>query len=112
MHRPLLEGARTLSSITSLIFGTDDLDDARALLSAWAIEHLGSGVAVVEQWHLSVGAVAIVTLEDGRRAAIKAFQPRWSLDFVDAVVTVQRHLAEHGFPCAMPVAGPAPVARR
>ncbi len=83
-----------------------------ALLSAWAAEHLGSRVAVVEQWHLSVGAVAIVTLEDGRRAALKAFQSRWSPDFLEAVVTVQRHLAEHGLPCAMPIAGPAPAARR
>ncbi len=107
MHRPLLEAARALSSIASLIFGTEDFDAARARLSVWAGEHLGAEIAAVEQWHLSVGAVAIVTLTDGRQAALKAFQPRWTSHFLAAVVAVQRHLADHGIPCAKPIAGPA-----
>ena len=70
---------------------------------------LGAAVDVVEQWHWSVGAVALVGLDDGRRVALKAFPPRWTAPFLRGVVTVQRHLSERGLPCARPLAGPVPL---
>ncbi len=111
MHRPVLEGRAPLTSLVAeLIFGTDDLEAAAALLSAWTRSHLSAPVAKVEQWHWSVGAVAIVELEDGGRIALKAFPPRWTEEFLRVVVTVQRHLAERGLACPIPVVGPVPLA--
>ncbi|HMK11822.1 MAG TPA: phosphotransferase, partial [Acidimicrobiales bacterium] len=93
MHRPLLEGRTALS-------------DA---LSAWTHAQLGASVAAIEQWHFSVGSVAITRLTDGRRVALKVFRPRWTAPFLRAVVAVQRHLVDRGLPCPTPIAGPVPL---
>ena len=37
---------------------------------------------------------------------IKAHPPKQSSEFLTAVYRVQRHLAEHGFPCPEPILGP------
>ena len=108
MHRAVLEGRAELSSpVTQLIFATDDVERATALLSSWTRAHLGSPVSRVDEWHRSVGAVAIVVLDDGRRVTLKAFPPRWTQEFLSAVVRVQTHLSRRGLPCPMPLFGPA-----
>ena len=93
MHRAVLEGRAALSES----------------LSEWTRANLGAAVAEVEEWHHSVGTVAIARLTDGRRVALKVFQPRWTAEFLGAVVAVQRHLVQHGLPCPTPIAGPAPL---
>jgi hypothetical protein len=113
VHRPLLEAASPLTrEVSRLIFGTDDLGHVVEALSTWTRRELGASVDVVEQWHWSVGAVAISRLEDGRRVALKSFPPRWTASFLHAVVAVQAHLAERGLPCARPLARPAPLSPR
>jgi hypothetical protein len=59
----------------------------------------------------SIGAVAGVELEDGRRVVIKAYQPERSCERLREVVRLQRELAARG--CLAPdvLAGPAPLAR-
>ena len=110
MHRPLLEAASALTAeVARLIFGTDDLVRVTDALSSWTRAELGAPVVAVEHWHWSVGAVALVGLDDGRRVALKAFPPRWTAPFLRSVVTVQRHLSERGLPCAWPLAGPVPL---
>jgi len=110
VHRPVLEGRTPLTALVArLIFGTDDLAEVTSLLSSWTRAHVGAPIAAVEQWHWSVGAVAVVALSDGRRVTLKAFPPRWTSDFLTAVVTVQRHLAARDLPCPVPLAGPFPL---
>src|SRR5262249_4344120 len=48
-------------------------------------------------------------LDDGRRVALKAFAPRWTEAFLQAVVAVQAHLCARGVPCPRPLAGPSPL---
>jgi len=110
VHRPVLEAASALTdAVARLIFGTEDLSRVTDALSGWTQAELGASVLFVEQWHWSVGAVALVALDDGRRVALKTFPPRWKAPFLHAVVAVQRHLAERGLPCPSPLAGPAPL---
>jgi hypothetical protein len=110
VHRPVLEGRTPLTSaVARPIFGTEQVAEVTSMLSSWAEERLGAAISAVEQWHWSVGAVAIVGLSDGRRVALKAFPPRWTSEFLTAVVTVQRHLAARGLPCPVPLAGPFPL---
>jgi hypothetical protein len=40
---------------------------------------------------------------------MKGYQPRWTKTFLSAVSRVQRHLAQNGFTCPAPLAGPAPL---
>ncbi|HTN79731.1 MAG TPA: phosphotransferase, partial [Acidimicrobiales bacterium] len=110
MHRPVLEAASPLiAAVARLVFGTDDLVRVSDALSEWTRAELGASIDVVEQWHWSVGAVALVRLDDGRPVALKAFPPRWTEPFLGAVVAVQRHLADRGLPCPRPLAGPLPL---
>jgi hypothetical protein len=71
---------------------------------------LGSRIADGEFFEASVGAVAGVVLEDGRRVVVKAHPPGASTGFLTAMQTVQRRLVESGYPCPEPLASPTPVA--
>jgi hypothetical protein len=45
-------------------------------------------------------------LADGREVVIKAYQPRWRLDALQAVSAAQQRLATAGFACPVPVVPP------
>jgi hypothetical protein len=62
-------------------------------------------------YRTSVGAVAGVVLADGRRVVVKAHQPHVGAARLAAVHEVMRALADAGFPCPRPVAGPLPLGR-
>src|SRR5690606_17629307 len=47
-----------------------------------------------------------VRLRDARRFVVKVFRPDTDPDFTSSLITVQRHLADSGFPCPT-VLGPA-----
>ena len=55
---------------------------------------------------MSQGVVFGLRLEDGRQIVIKVHPPKQSSEFLAAVYRVQRHLADHGFPCPEPISGP------
>ncbi len=54
----------------------------------------------------SAGCVAGVELADGRQVVIKAYQPRWRLDALQAVSAAQQRLSDAGFACPVPVLPP------
>jgi hypothetical protein len=54
----------------------------------------------------SAGCVGGVQLVDGRQVVIKAYQPRWSFDLLQAVSSAQQRLAAAGFACPAPEVAP------
>jgi len=54
----------------------------------------------------SSGCVAGVELADRREVVIKAYQPRWRLDALQAVWAAQHRLSAAGFACPVPVVSP------
>jgi hypothetical protein len=90
------------------VFATSDPGIIADSIDAFCDTCLGSRVADGLFYSSSVGCVSGVTLHDGRSVVVKVYQPRWTADFLTAVARVQRHLAEAGFPCPRPLAGPLP----
>ena len=78
-----------------------------AAVAAWCTHRLGAGPAEVlfRAGHLS--AVVGLRLTDGRQIVVKARPPSIR---VRGCVAVQQALAQAGFPCPQPLAGPEPVA--
>jgi hypothetical protein len=54
----------------------------------------------------SAGCVAGIELADGREVVIKAYQPRWRLDALQAVSAAQQRLSGAGFACPVPALPP------
>jgi hypothetical protein len=54
----------------------------------------------------SAGCVGGVELVDGRQIVIKAYQPRWSFELLQAVSSAQRRLAAAGFASPVPEIAP------
>lgn len=98
-----------VSIVERAVFGTDDPATIAAAVDDWCAVHLGAPVAEGMCFETSVGCVAGVRLADGREVAVKVHQQRWTTSFLSAVAHVQRHLAIHGVPCPLPLAGPAPL---
>lgn len=94
--------------VESWIFGTRDPQQIAREIEAWAERSLGSAVAEVHGYHASVGAVALVRLVDGRDAAVKVHQPRFTESYLRSAHAVQEHLYRSRFPCPKPLAGPTP----
>lgn len=82
-----------------------------AALDAFCRRDLGSPVAGAEFAEAGVGSVHGLRLADGRRVVVKVHPPRASGRHLEAMQTVQRHLAAAGFPAPAPLGGPAPVGR-
>ena len=96
------------ASVRELIFGAAD---AWAEVERFCERVLGARVAEVLFEAVSVGVTVGVRLEDGRRAVVKAHQPRETRERLGALVRVQRGHHEAGFPCPRPLAEPAPLGR-
>ena len=95
--------------VEEAIFGTGDATQIAAAVDSLCRQHLGAGVAATLVTSTSVGCVFGVELDDGRRVAVKAYQPRWTPRFLTAVAAAQGAVAATGFPCPAPVAGPVPI---
>ncbi|HET9731303.1 MAG TPA: hypothetical protein VFP54_01400 [Acidimicrobiales bacterium] len=95
--------------VERVVFGVGDADLVAAEYDRFCRDHLGAPVADGRFYVTSVGCVAGVVLGDGRAVVIKAYQPRWGRAFLEAVVRVQGHIADGGFPCGRPLCGPAPI---
>lgn len=94
------------------VFGVYGAVEVAAVFDGLCRTHLGAGIVGTRRYHASVGATAVVDLDDGRAVAVKAYQPRWTRAFVTAVVHVQRHLVADGFPGPRPLVGPVPLPDR
>ncbi len=96
--------------VEPVVFGTTDPYKIASLIDTFCQEELGAHVADYIFYESSVGAVCGVRLVDGRRVVVKVHQTSRSLDFLQAVVGVQRYLISHGYPCTKPLLDPRPLA--
>jgi Phosphotransferase enzyme family len=71
----------------------------------------GAPVATAEFFAAGVGSVHGLRLADERRVVVKVHPSRASVAYLEAMQSVQCHLAEAGFPAPMPLAPPARVGR-
>jgi hypothetical protein len=91
------------------IFGTGDPGQIARNITEFCLTELGSAIARCLFYHVSQGVVFGLCLEDDRQIVIKVHPPKQSREFLTAVYRVQRHLADHGFPCPEPILGPIPL---
>ena len=96
--------------VEPVVFGTTDPYQIACLLDAFCREELGAAVAEVLFYESSIGAVCGMRLQDGRRVVVKVHQPSHTLEFLQAVVRVQRYLLARGYPCTKPLLNPRPLA--
>jgi hypothetical protein len=78
-------------------------------LDSFCSSELGSAVLEEEFFAAGVGTVFGLRLCDGRRVVVKLYRTGTDARRVDAALTVQQHLAEHGFPSPRPLTGPVRV---
>jgi len=88
------------------IYGTADPYEIARVVDRFCATHLGAPIAASLFYASSQGSASGVGLADGRRVVVKVHTPAWAPAFLDAVHTVQRHLAGRGFPCPRPLLGP------
>jgi hypothetical protein len=81
------------------------------LLDACCGRLLGARVRGALFYQSSIGAVAGVELDDGRRVVLKAYQPDRSFERLQEVARLQRHLTQHGCFAPPVLAGPEPLGR-
>ena len=91
-------------TVETLVFGPDPR--AERIVESVGLacrDACGADLADGFLYTVSVGCVFGCVLADGRRVVLKAYQPRWTIEFLEAVRRVQRHLHAGGFPCPEPV---------
>jgi hypothetical protein len=81
------------------------------MVDQWSRRRLGAAPAHAEFVAVSAGSVYGLRLTDGRRVVVKVHPPRASPRYLQAMQTVQRSLADAGFPAPAPIASPSPLAR-
>lgn len=96
-------------ALTECIFGSPDPIVVGRCVGRMVEEALGRQIASVDLVFASVGVTVGVRLDDGRRVVLKAFQPRWTERFLQAVRRGQQLLVEAGWPAPVPISGPAPL---
>jgi hypothetical protein len=92
------------------LFGTHDPAAVGEAIDDFCLTELGSPVAVPLFYEASVGCVAGVVLEDGRRVVVKAQSLANPQTYLDASVRIQSTLVERGFPAPAVLRGPRPLA--
>lgn len=75
-------------------------------LDRFCSSELGSALEEEEFVANGVGTVFGLRLRDGRRVVVKLYRAGTDRARVGAALAVQRHLAEHEFPCPSPLSGP------
>lgn len=91
------------------IYGTADPAAIAGAIAAVVRATTGREIARAAFYSASVGSVAGVTLDDGRRVVVKAHQPHVRRARLEAVHAVMTALADAGFPCPRPLVGPTPI---
>ncbi len=97
------------TAIEESVFGTGDASEIAELIDRFCQRHLGSPTLECLFYRSSVGCVIGIELANHERIVLKAYQERWPKGFLDAVGTVQQHLAAQNFPCAVPVLAATPL---
>jgi len=101
-----------VTAIEESVFGTGDATEIAAMVDQFCQRSLGSAAVEGHFYQSSVGCVVGLGLANGERIVLKAYQARWPKAFLDAVATVQRHLASLGFCCATPRLAAQPLPGR
>ncbi len=96
--------------VENIVFKTTNPDQITAIIDDFCRRELASPVAEFLFFETSQGAVCGVELRDGRRVVLKIHQPSRSLDFLNAVIQVQRYLIAKDYPCTKPLLEPKPIA--
>src|SRR4051794_4781542 len=103
------EVARSLTgewggTVETSVFGADPhAEGIVESVRTACVETCGAELVDGFLYTVSVGCVFGCVLADGRRVVLKAYQPRWTVAFLEAVRRVQRHVHDGGFPCPEPV---------
>lgn len=93
------------------VYGFAEPERVAWLLDASCLQLLGARVRGALFYQSSIGAVAGVELDDGRRVVLKAYQPDRSAERLREVVRLQRWLSQRGCLAPAVLAGPEPLAR-
>jgi Phosphotransferase enzyme family len=95
--------------VEQAIFGRGNAQQIAEQVNAFCTAHLGSSVDEYLFYESSQGAVFGIQLSDGRKVVLKGHQPERPLAFLAAISSVQRYLANHGYPCPRPLLDPTPI---
>jgi len=90
------------SSPETAIFGAIDREGVAGWYERMCVATLRSPIGRALFFAASAGCVGGVELVDGRQVVIKAYQPRWSFDLLQAVSSAQQRLAAAGFASPVP----------
>ncbi|WP_432524277.1 phosphotransferase [Kineococcus sp. SYSU DK006] len=104
-----------VSGIEQAVFGPlfiSDTDGVDGWLDQSLHRHLGAGVAQVLFRSGRVSAVYGCRLHDGQQVAVKVHREGADTEHLAAAVRAQQHLADAGYPCPRPLAGPVVVEGR
>jgi hypothetical protein len=94
------------SSTMVATFGAIDAEEVASWYERACVATLRSPPTRGLFFGASAGCVAGIELADGREVVIKAYQPRWRLDALQAVSAAQQRLSGAGFACPVPVLPP------
>ncbi len=99
------------ADVERAVFDTDDAVAVASMISAFVRAELGAAIADCVFYQSSVGAVAGLTLDDGRCVVVKVHQSHVRAERLEAMQAVTRALAASGFPCPPPLLRPRALAR-
>jgi hypothetical protein len=93
------------------IYGTDDAQGVAQTLQAFCSSELGCPPEATLFYRSSIGAVAGLSLCDGRRVVVKAHQPDWTVERLREVARLQSLIAAGPGLAPRVVAGPTRLGR-
>lgn len=93
------------------LFGTHEPEAVGAAFEEFCAKELGSPIAGAVFYEASIGCVAGVVLEDGRRVVVKAHALGDPPEYLEAAARVQAKLVERGFPAPAVLLGPRLLGR-
>lgn len=100
-----------LGAVERGVLGVTDPEQIAAVYESWCRTTLSSGIRDAWMFAVSVGCVAGLDLEDGRRVVVKAYPPDRGERRLDAMLAIQRRAAARGLPAPVPLGGPALIGR-
>jgi hypothetical protein len=104
---PTGSGARLVTGIHRAVFGPVNEDAVADWLARHVRRHLAADVQSILFQSGRVAAVYGLRLSDGTEIVAKVHRRPVNIGRLAAATACQRILADHGFPCPRPLAGPA-----
>jgi hypothetical protein len=93
------------------IYGFDDAAAVAEAINEFCRREVGAAVVDALFYRSSIGAVAGLSLVDGRRVVVKAHQPDWSHARLEEIARLQAHVASRTGLAPAVLAGPARLGR-